>query len=146
MKFMDALLKHVIKYPEPLVVPVYDYRILETKESEIYALDEYIYSYDMMRCGILTVQERGFINTVAAEYSFNYIDTFNKSADKLEAGRKEFPRLYSFLKQVVEQDRYWDIHSGNVMMDEDGEYVLIDLEGFVRTPLELSQNNWISRE
>jgi len=31
------------------------------------------------------------------------------------------------------------------MRDEDAEFVLIDLEGFVRLPLEAEFNKWITR-
>jgi hypothetical protein len=149
MEFMEALIKHFIAYPDPMVVPIYDFQTLTRKRNE------YSYSYDMMRLGILTSEERRFIDLVG-----DMTDKYGKDAFMYEAsdyltsqhdydlnrGNLEFPKLYDFLKTVVELDRYHDIHSGNILMDLEENYRLIDLEGFQVTPLSDPRNDWISRE
>ena len=41
--------------------------------------------------------------------------------------------LIEFLKLVTRQNRYLDLNSGNVMLNRDNEYVLLDLEGFLKS-------------
>jgi hypothetical protein len=53
-----------------------------------------------------------------------------------------YPTLTAFLTKIIEQGKYWDIHAGNVLKDEDDNYRLIDLEGFIRTPLTHHKNEW----
>jgi hypothetical protein len=61
-------------------------------------------------------------------------------------GWKEYPKLMNFINTVFSQKRYTDIHSGNFMKDEDGEYRIIDLEGFSGgAPLNQPKNDWIIR-
>ena len=137
--FMENLVKHFIDYPDPTVVPVYRFETIKRTRHE------YIYSYDMMRLGILSEKERDLIDLVGDLH-----DSHGPDACVLDhviyPERIEFPELFSFLKFITQQQRYWDIHSGNILMDPDGNYRLVDLEGFLRTPLELDCNNWISRE
>jgi hypothetical protein len=151
-EYMDALIKHFINNPDPLVVPIYNYQVL-SKRRDCFYRTEYTYCYDMMRCGILSVDERWCVDHIG-----NLWNKFNKKAcdqktDGIALCKKQFPKLFEFLKTVVEQNRYFDLHSENVMMDEDRNYVLVDLESFIKTPLEsfiktpleLECNNWITR-
>jgi hypothetical protein len=136
--FIKAVVKHFIRYPSPDVVPVYDFQFISKKDGLI------TYSYDMMRMGILSEVERELIDRVGDLY-----DTYSQEACFLEhelyLGSVDYPDLFNFLKVITLEGRYYDIHSGNILMDPDGNYRLIDLEGFLRIPLELKENNWISR-
>lgn len=137
--FMKALVEHFIKHPDPLVVPVYSFEVI--KESE---LGNNTYAYTMMRLGILSEAEEELIDFVGDMH-----DSYGAAACIQEVKypwQDKCPELFSFLKTVVEQQRYWDIHSGNILMDPDGQYRLIDLESFIKTPLILDCNDWISRE
>lgn len=146
-KFIVALLEHLIQRPDPLVVPVYSYSILEPGPRD------FTVSYEMMHCGILEKEERDFVDAVGEAWDVHQAKVFEKLdagacgvyQDELRSGCQKLPELAKFLKQVVEEGRYLDLHSGNVMRNQDAEYVLIDLEGFVRTPLEAPYNNWIVR-
>lgn len=146
LEFMEALIKHFIRHPDPLVVPVYSYQLLSSKRND------YAYSYEMMRLGLLSQEERDFIDHVGDLVDRRGVDTFDTPSPteaygtSLVQGEREFPFLFRFLKEVVNQNRYFDIHSGNILMDMDGDYRLIDLEGFMKTPLSLRENNWITRE
>src|SRR5574338_467679 len=131
MKYMKALLNHFTKHPEPYVVPIYDYQIL----------DESSYQYDMMRCGLLTDDERSFISIVGDLHDRYKIAACQVQDAELLQYKDKYPKLFQFLQMIVEQDRYWDIHSGNILMNEDGEYCLIDLEGYMRLPLLQAANN-----
>lgn len=145
MIFMEALINHFIEWPDPMVVPVYNFKVLSNKRND------YAYQYDMMRLGILTQEERNLIDHIGDLCDRRGMDAFDEPSPKeeygttLTQGEREFPQLFLFLKEVVRLNRYHDIHSGNILMDMDGDYRIIDLEGFLRTPLELPENDWISR-
>ena len=147
LEYMVALLEHLIHHPDPLIVPVYDYAILQKKRQD------HIISYDMMRCGILEEDERMFVDYVGEAWDMHGQDlwkrldqgTCMKYPEELRYFRDEQKELASFLTEVIHQNRYQDLHSGNVMRDEDNNFVLIDLEGFIRTPLEADYNSWITR-
>lgn len=145
--FIVALLDHVTKHFEPLIVPVYEYRILESGPKD------FTVSYDMMHCGILEKDERDLVDAVGEAWDVHHGKVFEKLdagacgvyQDELWSRCSKLPELTKFLRQVVTEGRYLDLHSGNVMRSQDAEYVLIDLEGFVRTPLDAPFNNWITR-
>jgi hypothetical protein len=147
-EFMSSLIKHFIAYPDSTVVPVYAFQVVEARR------DNYTYSYDMMRLGILTSEERVLIDLVgdmtdkygSAAFDHEPNDYLQGHYNyTLEQGKKDFPKLYDFLHLVVLQSRYHDIHSGNILMDLEEDYRLIDLEGFLVTPLSRPENDWISR-
>src|SRR5579885_1526741 len=56
--FMEAIANHFIAYPDPMVVPVYSFEILKKSRNES------IYTYDMMRLGILSEAERDLIDRI----------------------------------------------------------------------------------
>jgi len=136
--FMKSVINHFIKYQDPMVVQVFAFRELGRDRS-----NHYVYSYDMERCGILSTQERALINTVGDLWDKFQRAACERGAHELESYRRQLPKLYEFLSTVIEQDRYLDLHSGNVMMSPEGNYVLIDLEGFLRYPLNRRSNDWI---
>ncbi len=134
------IIKHFIKYPDPMVVPVYQYSELGRDRFK-----NYTYSYIMERCGILTSDERMFVDCVGDLWEKHGPRACVQPDPALLSYQEKFPALFEFLTTVVEQERYMDLHSGNVMMSEDG-YCLVDLEGFVRLPKDGVCNNWISEE
>lgn len=138
LEFMEAIANHFIAYPDPMVVPVYRFEVIHKTRHES------VYSYDMMRLGILSETERDLIDRVGDLH-----DSYGRDAcfreHEMYSGRHEYPMLFEFLKIVTQQQRYWDIHSGNILMDPEGNYRLIDLEGFLHTPLDRTGNEWISR-
>lgn len=138
LEFMEALVNHFIINPDPLVVPVSNFR----------KYTNYSYSYDMMRCGLLSSEEKYFIDEVSELHDKYKSDSFNDEIISSIDGqfyKKKFPELYNFLSIIVKQDRYFDIHSGNILLNEDHNYCLIDLEGFLRTPLQWHKNDWITK-
>ena len=132
MGLIESLLERIINEKPSHVVPVYSYKILDSKH----------YQYEMMRCGILTPSERELINTVGNLHDRHGVLACEQDMYDLHFYGKQHPKLLDFLKMIVTTDRYWDIHSGNILMNEDREYCLIDLEGFIKAPIEL-HNDWI---
>lgn len=138
--FMDAVIKHFIRNPDPLVVPVYNYRVISNKR------DNNSYQYDMMRLGLLSKEERALVDD-AGDLADKYRKGFWSEADEdFYLKFQQHAKLASFLETISRQGRYHDLHSGNVMMDMDGNYLLIDLEGFTNNPLEALDNDWITRD
>ncbi len=144
MEYIEYILKYFIKNRDKLVVPIYNYKIF--KHDKIYS-----YSYDMMRCGILTKSERNFIDSVGALLHSNYDSNENFDSKFIFSNKNIFekseqhPELTTFLKTVIDQNLYYDYHSGNIMLNEDGQYVLIDLEGFIRYPIKDNKQIWLTK-
>lgn len=136
--YIEALINHFIRNPDPKVVPVYDFKLL-TYENGMHQ-----YQYDMMRLGILSGQEKDLIDRAG-----DLLDMYGKRAfwqiDGVYSDFDEYPELYAYLKDLIAEGRYYDLHSGNIMMDTDYNYRIIDLEGFLNLPLEKEANDWISR-
>lgn len=136
MEFMTACINHFIKHPDPLVVLVSNFKKLKKQT----------YTYDMVRLNSLSLEEEKLIDWVGdldfdygATMVIPYIDS------KMPMTRTHFPILMDFLDQVYSKNHYHDIHGGNVMIDNYGNYKLVDLEGFVNAPLSNRVNNWITR-
>lgn len=132
MGLITTLLDKVIKEKPIHVVPVLAYKVLDSRH----------YQYEMQRCGLLTPSERELINTVGNLHDRHGILACEQDMFDLHFYSKQHPKLFEFLKMIVMDDKYWDIHSGNILMNEDREYCLIDLEGFIKAPIEL-HNDWI---
>lgn len=132
MELMTILLDKVIEEKPSHVVPVYSYKVLDSNR----------YQYEMMRCGILTPSERELINTVGNLHDRHGTKACEQELYDLQFYSKQHPKLFEFLKMIVAENKYWDIHSGNILMNEDKEYCLIDLEGFILNPDKCS-NDWI---
>ena len=145
LQYMEALCHHLIARPDPMVVPVYSFKYLGKQ------INVHRYQYDMMRLGDLTREETAIVYQVGDawrslqrhiatdpthQFKDNAIYTPDECWDK-------HPKLMSFLQEVVELDRYHDLHGENVMVDNDGDYRVIDVEGFLNTPLSRPSNAWI---
>jgi len=105
---MAALLEHLIKKPDPMIVPINDYAILSNRKHH------YSISYDMMRCGILEEDERRFVDCVGEAWDVHGKELWTKVAEgacgafaaALSSYREEQPKLADFLTKVVNEDRY----------------------------------------
>ncbi|CAB4196729.1 hypothetical protein UFOVP1290_249 [uncultured Caudovirales phage] len=138
---ITALANHFISKPDPLVVPIYNFEIIDAVKNP------YKYRYDMRRLGILNSIERDIVDiagNLADRYDSDALHHMQDSDDYKKYGY-EYAELFSFLKEVLKLNRYYDLHSGNVMIDLEDNYRLVDIEGFIRTPLELRCNDWIIR-
>jgi hypothetical protein len=151
IQFMQALCQHLIAHPDPMIVPVYSFEYLGEKASHTYS-----YSYDMMRLGDLTDEERKIIWEVTRAKgswpgagncgapSKDPLRIFREDAKiTSEQAWQDYPKLMAYLGEVIKQSRYHDMHEENILMDEEANYRIIDLEGFLNLPLSLSENDWI---
>ena len=141
LDFMIAIANHFIQNPDPLVVPIYNFEVINSIRSP------YKYTYDMRRLGILNNHERHIVDMAGCCHDKYGGDAYQVWYDTVtySSYAHEYPELFSFLKEILKINRYFDLHSGNVMIDEEENYRLVDIEGFIRTPLELRSNDWILR-
>lgn len=135
-----AVIEHFIRNPDPMVVPVYSFEeILATTDN---AFGTYSYAYEMQRLGMLDHYERRIIN------EFHEWDSEVDRDNHLEnfrVGWNAYPRLMEYMNTIYRQKRYRDVHSENFGVDEQGNYRIMDLEGFSTYPLDQSINDWITR-
>lgn len=135
-----AVIQHFIRNPDPLVVPVYSFEEIEATLDNRYGT--FIYAYTMKRLFALDYCERRIID------EFHYWDSeVAKDAHQewFQRGWREYPALMDYMNIVTRQRRYRDKHGGNFLKDENGDYRIIDLEGFSTYPLEQEINDWITR-
>lgn len=143
VEFMRILVNHLIRYPDPMVVPVSNF--VELGYNNGY----YHYSYDMARLGLLSESEKILIDGVTHQlyrHGVQYADPFECPNPILKESLSAHPTLAGFMKECLKQNRYHDLHSGNVMIDLEENYLLIDLEGFIRDRLSHENNQWITQE
>ncbi len=135
---IQAIVNHFIHHPDPMVVPVYRFTLIEGDMSKPWSVFEY--SYDMKRMGKLEPWEKEIVNDAGD------VKYYGRSFDTPEwrQHEKKFPELVKFMKKVLSDNKYMDVHAGNIMKDEDG-YRIIDLEGFQNGRLESPRNAWIKR-
>ncbi len=134
-----ALCNHFMRYPDPMVVPIYNFELIKTPKT---AFDFYTYSYDMKRLGKLSRTEKDIINRA----DWHPVGIW-KSDLILSNALDNHPKLMRFLKRIVEEGRYRDLHGGNVLKNEQEEFCLIDIEGFDRGGVPLSDPcyDWVSK-
>lgn len=151
LHFMQALCQHLIAHPDPMIVPVYAFQYLGEKAGHCYS-----YSYDMMRLGNLTDEEKKIIWEVTrAKGSWPGAGDGPPKSDPIhqfqsnpkitpEQAWQDYPKLMTYLGEVIKQNRYYDMHDENILMDEEANYRLIDLEGLINIPLSQPDNQWIT--
>jgi hypothetical protein len=108
----------------------------------------YHYSYDMMRLGKLSSTERFTVKYIS-DWIYEYeIDPFrpetltDSQRQQIESSWTNHRDLMFFLLSIVKDDRYRDLHEGNIMIHpETEEFRLIDLEGFTNGNPNL---NWLT--
>lgn len=135
--FMEKLCSYLIKNPDPTIVPVYDFcycgRITDGTHQ---------YEYEMEQLYQLPRDEKRIVDAASDDW---YDSGFYPSQSKIEivvASQTEYPDLFNFLESITRLGRYTDLHSGNLMLDRDGNYRLVDLESFFHTPLDHYKNRW----
>lgn len=139
---VKAIVNHFINHPDPMVVPTYAFKVLQETNEKESNYGTYVYTYDMMRLGMLDSTERTIVDASNQFYHIGLSsDTKN---DWIQRGIREYPELIKFMNTVFKQGRYTDIHGGNFMKDDEGNYRIIDLEGFMRAPLNRDENDWIT--
>jgi hypothetical protein len=120
LKQMEEIVCTQILQPNKDIVDIYNFKILRENDK----LNNFTYSYDMKRLGLLHIQDRALIDAFSkAIVSYNLLEILNIIKDKNK-------KLYDFLMKIKEY--YFDIHSGNILLDEDSNYKLIDLEGIIQ--------------
>lgn len=118
------------KNPCSYVVKAWNYKELPINKS-----NHYTYSYDMERLGLISSEEKNII-AIIVKYE-------NVSLSSYPQYWSSHPSLMGFLQTVIEDGKYDDLHDGNVMIDTQENYRLIDLEGFIKYPLDTFKNDWL---
>lgn len=136
------IVNHFIAFPSPLVVPVYRFEVLEEHDNMNGNWGTYKYAYEMRRLCMLSREEKTVINRV-----FRHVTPIKRDNPdpEIQACWKEFPQLVEFMNAVLTEGRYNDLHDGNFLKDENGDYKIIDLEGFMKYPLDGPQNDWVTK-
>lgn len=132
LDYITRLINHLIMYPDPTVVPVYRFEVLEEKpESRTSGWGTFKYAYEMMRLPMLSREEKDAMNTFISN---RHNLTGEHVPPHVVSAKLEFPELFQFMSKVFSDGNYTDIHDGNFLKDEQGNYRIIDLEGFARYP------------
>lgn len=127
--WIQKLVNHLIVNPDPMVVPVYRFEVLEDLPNAERSWGSFKYAYEMMRLPKLTNDEKDALNDIISN---RWKDQETHPA--VVKARKEFPELYTFMTKVMDDGYYTDIHDGNFLKDQEGNYRIIDLEGFSSYP------------
>lgn len=111
------------EYPSDMIVPIYSFTALKN--------NSYGYSYDMKRLFKLSDDESIIIEDVSniwfdlGRCPIKISDYYNKKIIN------DNQKLINFLQNIVNHSKYRDLHSGNIMKDENSNFKLIDIEGFL---------------
>ncbi len=131
-RFVRDLANHLIQNPNPMVVPIYRFEVLEeTPEKENIHWGVYKYAYEMMRLPMLDKDEKDTITKLIGIY--NPV-TRDHPDPVVRSAWHNFPNLVEFMNRVLADGHYTDLHNGNFLKDEVGNYRIIDIEGFRRYP------------
>lgn len=120
---LERFVKGLIKKPNPMIVEMYNFKKSTPFEGPFGKI--YSYSYDMKKLKKLSEVESDIVDKYCDMSIYSSVDLSDihvKNGDK-------YPKLVSFVKKVIKQDKYHDLHGGNIMLDN-GNYKLIDLESF----------------
>lgn len=135
--FMEKLCKFLIGNPDPTIVTIYDFADYGWQKD-----GTYLYTYDMEKLWHLSRNEKKIIQVVADDWYEMGILPHESNCELVRAAEKDYPKLYIFLDKLTKLDRYTDLNTGNVMLDQFGEYRTVDLEGFYHAPLNHYKNLW----
>jgi hypothetical protein len=131
-EWIRNLVLHMLANPNPMVVPVYRFEVMEeTNEADNSRWGVYKYAYEMMRLPMLTNEEKSLITTLIL--GRKPVDR-DDPRPKIQDGWKEYPTLVEFMNRVLADGYYTDLHDNNFLKDEEGNYRIIDLEGFGSYP------------
>lgn len=131
LDWIMRLCNHLIANPDPMVVPIYRFEVLEEKPDNGSNWGVYRYAYEMMRLPMLDKEEKELITRAIGHYRPTTRDVPDAT---LQRGWRELPKLMEFMNKVLADGHYTDLHNGNFLKDQDGEYRIIDLEGFHTYP------------
>ena len=130
-EWIRQLSNHLIANPDPMVVPIYRFEVLEERETESARWGTYRYAYEMKRLPMLDKNEKELITKVISNYGPVDRDTPDPI---LRGGWRELPKLMEFMNKVLADGNYTDLHNNNFLKDQEGNYLIIDIEGFSRYP------------
>ena len=144
VNFVEKLCQHLMVRPDPDIVPIYSFKRLGTNHKT------YKYQYDMQAMLMLTTEERQAIMACVDLWEENecYPSNWQSSKykfDEMMLGWAQYPELMRFMDRLYKENRYHDIHDGNIMIDEQDNYRIIDLEGYIYHDLNDPMNDWFNK-
>jgi hypothetical protein len=145
LQLLQKMCHSLMNHPDLLVVPIVSFQE-EERQLCSYSENEYnyYYSYDMLTLHSISKDEELLIDKLADFQSIHRRSPFEAQIEAVTMGQIHFPELTRFIQTVMEQNRYHDLHSQNVMIDNNGQFKLIDIEGFLITPYNGKPNyDWI---
>ena len=130
-EWIRGLVLHLLANPNPMVVPLYRFEVMEETPSKNNShWGTYRYAYEMMRLPMLSREEKSLITAmIQRKYQLD-----NYSDPVIKDGQRDLPELFAFMKRVLDDGYYTDLHDNNFLKDEEGNYRIIDLEGFGSYP------------
>lgn len=138
---LKKLANHLIENPSPTIVPILKFEDLGFDLED----GSYQYTYDMVRLNPLSQMEIKIVShVVEAWHEIRDLPSESKS-ETIINGWSYFPKLLTFLENIITEKRYGDLHDGNVMLDRDYNYRLIDLEGFIYHSAS-NKHNWFLKD
>lgn len=141
LELIEAICNHFMKRPDPKVVPVYKFGV-KGKENGMWW-----YYYDMMLMGMLSNEEKRAITILDRKWACGKVPFPQSKDPEVIKTCEAFPKLSKFMLEILMDGRYFDTHSGNVMIDLEEDYRLIDLEGFMlHGIITHPKNAWIIRD
>lgn len=139
LHFMEALCNSLINCPDPMVVPIFNFHI------GTYSKGIYHYSYDMLALLSLYQEEKNLVNWSEEAYYRNGVLPSQSTDERIQVGWDQWPDLMQFIEKWITLRRHRDIHDGNILIDEEDNYRIIDLEGFIHSSLDSPINSWINK-
>lgn len=147
-EFTEALINWFISNPDPFVVPVYALEVTSDRPT-LSTYGEFSYYYDMKRLGSLSAEEKQLVDLIGDGWSRDKkIPAYAMDIPVMKNFKcDDLGDLIKFLSDLLSQNRYYDLHGGNVMKDEEDNYLLIDLEGFsTSTDFATEVRKWWKRQ
>ncbi len=141
LEMIEALCLHFIRHPDPKVVPIYNFG--KKFVRNVY----YEYFYDMELMGMLSDGEKKAITLFDRSWGWTHVLPINSNNPDVKKAAQSYPKLAKFMGEVLQEGRYFDTHCGNIMIDLEEEYRLIDIEGFMlHHEIDHPKNAWITRK
>lgn len=111
-------LKYLRKNPHPTIVSILNCRRISNTD----------YSYHMPLMAQLSNSEAELVDLYTSGDSNS--DYRKANLKRISFLKKKHPKLFQVIKKIASWKTYNDLHEGNVMRDQYGNYKLIDIEGF----------------
>lgn len=111
-------LKYLRKNPHPTIVTILNYRRISPND----------YSYFMPLMAELSNSESELVDLyTSGEHNSDYRRANRKRISYLKT---KHPKLFQVIQKIESWRTYLDLHEGNLMRDQYGNYRVIDIEGF----------------